>query len=176
MLCCRHYGGAVSVEPICSTPENGTCPTGCPACLCASPDTPIATPSGSRSIASLGVGDLVYSIDQGQLVTVPIVRTNRTAASHHVVQRVSLATGAILEISGGHPAADGRLFRSLHAGDALDGIAIESVSTVPYEHPYTHDILPDSDTGTYFAAGALIGSTLARDARPVGEATEPMSR
>jgi hypothetical protein len=27
--------------------------------------------------------------------------------------------------------------------------------------PTTHDILPDSSSGTYFAAGALIGSTLA---------------
>jgi hypothetical protein len=174
-LCCES-SGPVATGPSCVQPVNGTCPAGCPACVCASPDTPIATPSGSRAIASLGVGDLVYSIDRGQIAAVPIVRTNRTAASRHVVQRVTLATGAILEISGLHPTADGRLFQSLRAGDALDGVAVESASTVPYEHPYTYDILPDSDTGTYFAAGALIGSTLARDTPPVSEPTEPMSR
>jgi hypothetical protein len=32
---------------------------------------------------------------------------------------------------------------------------------VPYPDAFTYDILPDSDSGTYLAAGALIGSTLA---------------
>jgi hypothetical protein len=107
------------------------------------------------------VGDLVYSVDRGLVVAVPIVRTNRIAAQGHVVRRVVLATGAVLEISAPHPTADGRLFGSLRAGEALDGITIQSVSTIPYVHPYTYDILPDSDTGAYFAGGALIGSTLA---------------
>ena len=104
------------------------------------------------------------------------MRINRSPVTGHVVRRVTLATGAALEISGGHPTADGRLFENLRAGDMLDGVAIESVSTEPYAHPYTHDILPDSDTGAYFAAGALIGSTLARDALQVGVPTEPLSR
>jgi hypothetical protein len=34
------------------------------------------------------------------------------------------------------------------------------VEIVPYGHPYTYDILPASKSGTYFAAGVLIGSTL----------------
>jgi hypothetical protein len=33
---------------------------------------------------------------------------------------------------------------------------------IPYEHAFTYDILPASETGTYYAAGALIGSTLKR--------------
>jgi hypothetical protein len=157
---------------------NGTCPfAACaPFCVCASPDTAIATPSGSRAIASLDVGDLVYSIDRGRLATVPIVRINRSAVSNHVVRRVTLVTGGVLEISGGHPTADGRLFEGLRAGDALDGVAIESVSIVPYEHPYTYDILPASDTGSYFAGGVLIGSTLANGVRQVDEPTDPISR
>ena len=28
--------------------------------------------------------------------------------------------------------------------------------------PFTYDILPDSDSGTYFAGGTLIGSTLCK--------------
>ena len=35
------------------------------------------------------------------------------------------------------------------------------VETVPYRHEYTYDILPASDSGTYFAGGVLVGSTLA---------------
>jgi hypothetical protein len=44
----------------------------------------------------------------------------------------------------------------------LDRIAVVSVELVPYGHPFTYDILPASETHTYFAAGALIGTTLAR--------------
>jgi hypothetical protein len=39
-------------------------------------------------------------------------------------------------------------------------VPVARVSTVPYEHPFTYDILPGSESGTYFASGALIGSTL----------------
>jgi hypothetical protein len=30
----------------------------------------------------------------------------------------------------------------------------------PALHPFTYDILPDSESGAYYAGGALIGSTL----------------
>ena len=63
-------------------------------------------------------------------------------------------------MSPGHPTADSRTFGDLAAGDLLDGVAIERAELIPYRHPFTHDILPDSDTGTYFAAGVLVGSTL----------------
>ena len=75
--------------------------------------------------------------------------------------RVALSTGAVLQISARHPTADGRLFGDLRAGDLLDGLAIESAAVVPYAHDATYDILPASETGAYYAAGALVGSTLA---------------
>jgi hypothetical protein len=40
-------------------------------------------------------------------------------------------------------------------------VRVVSVLVVPYTEPFTYDILPDSETGVYFAAGAAIGSTLA---------------
>jgi hypothetical protein len=136
---------------------------GCaPLCKCASPDTPIATPSGERAIASLRVGDLVYSADHDAITVVPILRIERTPAPHHEVVRVRLASGVALEISAGHPTADGRTFGDLRAGGRLDGALIEHVETVPYRYPSTYDILPDSDSGAYFAGGVLIGSTLRR--------------
>jgi hypothetical protein len=114
-------------------------------------------------ISELGVGDPVYSLHRGGVAVVPIIRTNRTAVDgDHRVIRVELESGRVLEISAGHPTADGRTFGSLRAGDELDGVEIVGVEHIPYAHSHTYDILPDSDTGTYYAGGALIGSTLTR--------------
>lgn len=132
--------------------------TNCP--VCASPDTPIATPDGDRPIADLRVGDLVYTVEGDAIQAVPILLTGRTPVAHHQVVRVKLADGHTLEISAGHPTADGRTFGDLRSGTKLDGTAVESVDVVPYTHPFTYDILPASKSGNYFAAGKLIGSTL----------------
>lgn len=77
--------------------------------------------------------------------------------------RVRFEDGRSLDISGPHPTADGRLFSELRAGGTLDGHAIISVDVIPYAYEATYDILPASDTGTYFAAGVQIGSTLKSD-------------
>jgi len=130
----------------------------CP--VCASPDTPIATPDGDRRIADLRVGDLVYSVDGAAIRAVPIVRVHSTPVTGHHVVRITTTDGRTLEISAGHPTADGRLFGDLRAGQQLDGRAIAAADTVPYRFAATYDVLPASDTGTYFAAGMLIGSTL----------------
>ena len=129
-------------------------------CACAAPWTPIATPSGPRPIVELRVGDLVYTVDHGQVVVAPIVRVNRRDVTRHAIVRVTLASGAVVEMSGAHPTADGRRFDSLVPGERLGVAEIASVETVPYDPPHTYDILPASDTGTYFVGGAWIGSTL----------------
>jgi len=137
---------------------------GCP--RCAAPDTPIGTPLGERPIASLGVGDLVYSVDHDGIVVVPIVATSRTAVSAHRVMHVELEGGAVLEMSPGHPTAAGRPFGELGVGSLLDEQnKVVSARLVPYAHEATYDILPGSSTGSYFAAGALVGSTLKEVAR-----------
>jgi hypothetical protein len=141
----------------CECGSNGVCSS---ECVCASPDTPIATPTGDRPIASLSVGDLVLSIDGGHVAAVPVRETRRTAVSNHRVIEVVLRDDVTLRISAAHPTADGRTFGQLRAGDWLGGREIASTRVVPYAHDATYDILPDSDTGTYFAGGALIGSTL----------------
>jgi hypothetical protein len=136
--------------------------------VCASPDTPIATPDGERPIVELAVGDLVYSVENDAVVAVPIARVNRAPVRDHHVVRVQLATGAVLEISPRHPTADGRTFGDLRAGDQLDQKVIVSVELVRYDHPFTYDIRPASETHTYFAGGALIGTTLpAEGSEPV---------
>jgi hypothetical protein len=142
--------------------NQGSCP------ICAAPTTLIATPSGEREIASLRVGDWVYSVNDGAIEAVPIVSLGSTPVTRHSVVRVTLKSGAVLEISPGHPTADGRLFGDLGRSDLLDGTEIEDARLVPYDYDRTYDILPGSDTGTYFAAGALIGSTLRADSTDPG--------
>jgi hypothetical protein len=131
--------------------------------VCNSPDTPIATPRGERPIASLHEGEEIYSVDHGRVVVTTIARIHRAEAPGHSVIRVSLATGRVLAISAPHPTADGRTFGELRQGDTLDGVRIVSVERVAYTELYTYDILPASDSATYFAGGVLIGSTLGGD-------------
>jgi len=128
--------------------------------FCAAPDTPILTPSGEQPLVTLRAGDLVYSMDHARLAAVPIVATNRTRVEHHRVVRVALDTGRVLLVSPGHPTAEGGTFADLHAGSALGALHVATAALVDYPHDFTYDILPASDTGTYVAAGALIGSTL----------------
>jgi hypothetical protein len=128
--------------------------------VCAAPDTPIATPSGVRPIAALAKGDLVLSWHRGALRAVPVARISQQLAVDHRVVRVVLDSGAVLNLSGSHPTADGRTFSDLREGDWLAGRTVQSATVVAYPFRYTHDILPASDSGTYVAGGVLIGSTL----------------
>ena len=147
-------------------PKTGGCivcacesqPGGCP--ICNSPDTPIATPDGERAVADLREGDLVLSMDHGELVAVPVLATRNVQVFNHAVVHIVLDNGRTIEISGSHPTADGRRLDALQPGDSLGGPHVQSIELIPYEHDRTYDILPASDTGTYVAGGALIGSTL----------------
>jgi hypothetical protein len=144
----------------CYPPENDTCPKGCLDCDCAAPETPIATPSGDRPIAELRPGDLVYSIHHEAIVAVPLRRVNATPVQNHRMLRLELDDGAVIELSPGHPLAGRGRVQDLTAGMELGARALRSVAVVRYARPFTYDILPDSSTGTYFTAGALMGSTL----------------
>jgi hypothetical protein len=172
MACCAvgRCGPVIRDQGQCETadPKTGGCaeckcasqPGGCP--ICNSPDTPIATPDGERAVADLREGDLVYSMDHGQLVAVPVLATGSMRVFNHAVARIVLDNGRTLEISGSHPTGDGRRLDALQPGDSLGDVHVQSIELVPYEHERTYDILPGSDSGTYIAGGALIGSTLFR--------------
>jgi hypothetical protein len=109
----------------------------------------------------LKVGDLVYSVDDGAIMAVPVVGVGSTPVSSHHVLRVRLDNGEVLEMSPGHPTAEGRPFSELSVGSVLgESRSVVDIRLVPYRYTRTYDILPDSSTGTYFAAGALVGSTL----------------
>jgi hypothetical protein len=171
MACCEigRCGPVGTLEGQCEAadPVTGGCkpcacamqPGGCP--ICNSPDTPILTPTGERAVADLREGDLVLSMHEGALVAAPIVKTRQAMVTNHAVVRLVFDNGERVEISGSHPTADGRRLDALVPGDVLGEVRVVSVETVPYGHDRTYDILPASDSGTYVAGGALIGSTLA---------------
>jgi len=109
------------------------------------------------------VGDLVFSVSDNAVVAVPLLRVGSTRVFDHHVVRLTLSDGSVLEVSPGHPTADGRTFAELEPGSRLDELhAVVSAELVQYRHARTYDILPATPSGSYFAAGALIGSTLAR--------------
>ncbi|MDD9938572.1 MAG: hypothetical protein OXT09_33490, partial [Myxococcales bacterium] len=163
-LCCE-IPGPITFDIVCVTPTESepTCPMGCLQCDCNAPDTPIATPDGERPIASLRAGDLVYSIDGAAIVAVPVLMAVENPVQDHEVVRLSLEGGAVLEISAGHPLGDGRSIGDLQDGERYDGLRIESAERVGYAHPNTYDVLPDSSSGVYFAAGMPLRSTLKPD-------------
>lgn len=144
---------------------SGVCGSGgekCVYCECAAADTPVATPTGEVAIADLAIGDLVMSVHEGALRPVPVIAVSRRAVREHTMVTVTLDDGRRVSMSPGHPTADGGVFGELVIGASLGDARISAVTREPYAGAFTHDILPASDTGTYLAAGALVGSTLFR--------------
>jgi hypothetical protein len=132
----------------------------CPICLARG--TRIATPDGEVAIEHIRVGMQVWSIDEAGrqfVATVVLVGRRPVPASHHVV-RLILDDGRVVRASPGHPLADGRLLGTLGAGDRVDGATVVSATLEPYAGGFTFDLLPYGPTGTYFADGIPLGSTL----------------
>ncbi len=132
----------------------------CPICLAAG--TLIATPSGPVPVEEIREGAIVWTAGAGtDRIAAPVLLASRTPAPPgHTMVRVRLADGRRVEASPGHPTADGHPLGELEAGDVLDGALIASVERVPYGGDYTYDILPAGDTGSYWADGVLLGSTI----------------
>jgi len=132
---------------------------GCPICLAAT--TRIGTPDGPILVSDLRAGMLVWTVDAGKRVAAPIAIVRYTPAPFgHRVIRVVLADGRAVVASPGHPTGDGRRVGELNPGDLLDGSRIVAMDVLPYAGD-TWDLLPLSSTGTYWADGVLLGSTLA---------------
>ena len=140
-------------------PAYGCYPPGCPVPICLSLDTKIRMPNAQKRVADIKVGDLVLTDNEK---AVKVIRTSKVEVKNHIILQVTFNDARVLEISPNHPTGDGRLFKSLKVGDIVDDRMVVRIKTVPYNFKYTYDILPDSDTGNYYANGILIGSTLAK--------------
>lgn len=135
-------------------------PRMCPICLAS--NALIATPDGEIGVRDVVVGTIVWSTDaNGNKVASPVVAVSHTPvpASHQVTDLV-LSDGRELWVSPNHPSATGVPIGSLRAGDSFDGAIVQSVESVTYWDTDTYDLLPDTSTGTYWANGILLGSTL----------------
>lgn len=129
---------------------------------CLSPSTKIATPSGEADVKKLKVGYTVWTIDhKGKKRVAALEKVSKTKVSetHHMIYLV-LSDGRTLLASPDHPLADVRKIRQIAVGETYDGAKVLDVELVFYHHSYTYDILPQGDTGCYWADGILIGSTL----------------
>jgi hypothetical protein len=137
-------------------------PSGPPPCpICLARGTRIATPAGEVPVETLRAGDVVWTLDaSGARVAAPLVAVGSTPvpATHQVV-RLRLDDGRTVEVSPGHPTADGRVVGDLSTGDGFDGALVSAAARIPYGGGATFDILP-AGTGVYFANGVLLGSTL----------------
>jgi hypothetical protein len=146
-------------------------PSGQPPCpICLARGTRIATPSGDVAVEDLKVEDLVWTLDAaGTRVAAPLLEIGSTPvpATHRVVQ-LRLSDGRAVDVSPGHPTADGRNVGDLAAGDGYDGALVVSAELTPYAGGATFDVLPTGATGMYWANGVLLGSTIPQknDARP----------
>ena len=132
----------------------------CPICLAA--DTLIATPNGDVRVTDIRPRMIVWTASgDGSRIAAPVVEVGSIAVpAGHMMVHVRLADGRELLASPGHRTADGRPLGSLATGETLDGSPITVWELTPYAGERTYDLLPAGLTGTYWAGGIQLSSTL----------------
>ena len=137
-------------------PAFATCP------ICLAVRTRIDTPNGPVAVEDIKPGDLVWTSNgSGSRSVVPVLRVARVPVSAgHLLIHLALSDGRELWASPGHPTADGRVLAELQPGDVLDGARVVLAESFAYDGAATYDLLPAGPTGTYWADGILMGSTL----------------
>ena len=153
--------GAVRVDGLVTV--SSRTPTGAPNCpICLAAGTLISTPHGAVRVTDINPGLLVWTaLADGSRIAAPVLEVGSVAVpAGHLMVHVVLTDGRELLASPGHRASDGRPLGSLARGDALDGSTIIRWEMVPYGGARTYDLLPAGPTGTYWAGGIHLSSTL----------------
>lgn len=129
---------------------------------CLSPHTLISTPKGQVMVKDLKVGDNVYTQTKaGRRITVPILEKSKVRVTKvHKMVSLCFSNESDLIVSPDHPTIGVKKIRELFPDETYDQTKVTSVSLINYDHNYTFDILPDGDTGYYWANNVLLGSTL----------------
>lgn len=144
----------------CELKELADKPRNCPICLAS--NTQILTPTGDINVKDLKVGMNVYSINRsGQRIIAGIVKISSTSTpiTHKVIHLI-LIDGRQLWLSPNHPTINGLEAGQLQIGQSYDGSVILITELIPYWETKTYDLLPNSETGFYWANGILMASTL----------------
>ena len=153
--------GTVRVDGVVSVASRT--PTGAPPCpICLAAATLIATPAGNVRVTDIKPGMLVWTAGaDGARIAAPVLEVGSIQVpAGHMMVHVVLSDGRELLASSGHRTGDGRQLGSLAVGDHLDGSTITRWELVPYSGDRTYDLLPAGETGTYWAGGILLSSTL----------------
>jgi hypothetical protein len=163
----QHVKGTVRIDgvvTVTSTTLSG--PPPCPICLAAS--TLISTPGGDVRVTDVLPGMTVWTASRdGNRIAVKVLEVGSTPVpAAHLMVSLRLADGRALLASPGHRTADGRQLGDLAVGQAVDGSTITHWGLVPYGSDRTYDLLPAGPTGTYWADGILLSSTLSAGLRP----------
>jgi Hint domain len=144
-------------------------PSGPPPCpICLARGTRIATPDGERPVEDLRPGMAVWTTDElGNRVVGRVLEVGSTPvpATHRVVHLV-LSDGRTADVSPGHRLPDGRRLGGLRTGDPVDGATVAGAALEVYQGGATFDLLPSGGTGTYWANGILLASTLDESSEP----------
>ena len=154
--------GAVRIDGVITvTSRTPSGPPPCPICLAAS--TLIDTPSGQVRVIDIVQGMTVWTASPaGMRVAAKVLEAGSTQVpAGHMMVHLKLADGRELQASPGHRTADSRPLGTLAVGELLDGSTIVRWELVPYAGDRTYDLLPAGPTGTYWADGILLSSTLA---------------
>jgi outer membrane protein assembly factor BamB len=153
--------GAVRVDGVVTI--GSRTPTGAPPCpICLAAATLIATPNGDVRVTDIKPGELVWTAaSDGTRIAAPVLEVGSTAVpAGHLMVHLVLGDRRELLASPGHRTADGRQLVSLARGDTLDGSSIIQWELVAYAADRTYDLLPAGPTGTYWAGGIPMSSTL----------------
>jgi hypothetical protein len=137
-------------------PTVATCP------ICLPEGVLIDTPQGNIAVERVTSRTYIWTRNlDGTRIAARVSAVARTPVpGDHQVVRVTLADGRAVTASPGHPTADGVPFADLRRGDALDGSLVVAAERIPYSGRFTYDLLPESETGIYWADGVPVRSTL----------------
>lgn len=153
--------GTVRVDGVVTVAsQTATGAPNCPICLAAA--TLIATPHGPVRVTDVRLGMLVWTqTADGARIAAPVIKVGSIQVPPgHLMVHLRLADGRELLASPRHRTADGRMLGSLQVGDQVDGSTVTFWELTPYYGARTYDLLPAGVTGTYWADGILLSSTL----------------
>lgn len=130
----------------------------------------IDTPNGQTPIKNLKVEDFIWTTNtfNGHKIKSKITqKCRRPVSQDYKIVHFMVSDGRELFASAYHPTIDGKPVISLRKGQLFDGSLVSSITIIPYKGKYTYDILPEGDTGGYWANNILLGSTLFDRFEPV---------